>query len=69
MPNYEYKCQSCENEWEETQSIKAPATEECPKCKAKTAKRLISKGLGFRLEGQGWARDGYRLASSLNTPS
>lgn len=59
MPTYEYLCKSCGNEWEEERKIKDPPQDTCPKCKKKTAKRLISRGTGFMLKGSGWFRDGY----------
>ena len=44
MPTYEHMCQSCSHEWEDEYSIKAEPPQFCPKCNAKTAKRLISLG-------------------------
>jgi putative FmdB family regulatory protein len=31
MPTYEYVCESCGNEWEAEQSIKADPLKDCPK--------------------------------------
>jgi len=61
MPTYEYICkaQDCDHEWEEFHSIKREPTLKCPKCGRESAKRLISGRGAFRLEGKGWARDGY----------
>lgn len=61
MPTYEYKCQdeACQHQWEEDGLIKDPPTEICPKCQKKTAKRQISAGTGFILQGGGWAADRY----------
>lgn len=59
MPTYEYLCQACQHTWEAEQRISDPPLEECPACKAPQAKRQISGGAGFRLEGSGWAKDGY----------
>lgn len=59
MPTYEYGCTSCGHTWETEQSIKEPATTQCPKCKELAAKRLISP-CAFTLNGPGWAKDGYR---------
>ena len=56
---YEYKCLGCEHEFEVEQKIVEPPLEECPKCKEKKLKRLISGGLGFQLKGGGWYKDGY----------
>ena len=61
MPDYEYECtnKKCKHEWEVNQKITEDALTTCPKCKKKTAKRLISGGVGFILEGGGWADTGY----------
>ena len=59
MPTYEYVCKSCSNHWEEDKKINDPPQDTCPKCKKKTAKRLISGGTGFILKGSGWFKDGY----------
>lgn len=67
MPTYEYACTACANEWEAEQSIKDAALTECPKCKAQTAKRQISRGAGFILKGGGWYSDLY--SSSGNKKS
>ncbi|HUU88080.1 MAG TPA: zinc ribbon domain-containing protein [Candidatus Glassbacteria bacterium] len=56
---YEYKCQKCNNEWEEEQSIHDEPIKICPKCKHETAYRLISRGTGFILKGNNWAASGY----------
>jgi putative FmdB family regulatory protein len=58
MPTYEYLCSNCGNTWEEMQKISADATEECPKCHQKTAKRQINGG-NFILKGGGWYADLY----------
>jgi len=57
MPTYEYKCTSCDYEWEETQTINEEPIELCPKCKEKSAKRQISN-CGFILKGSGWFNSG-----------
>jgi putative FmdB family regulatory protein len=57
MPTYEYACSSCGNQWEEIQKMSEPALDECPKCHAKTAQRLISQG-NFILKGGGWYTTG-----------
>lgn len=59
MPTYEYVCESCDHEWEVEQKITAPVIKTCPKCKKRKAKRLVSGGQGFQLQGSGWASEGY----------
>ena len=60
MPTYEYKCtlEKCKYEWEEILKIKDATITNCPKCKNKTAKRLISLS-AFVLKGGGWSDSGY----------
>ena len=41
---YEYTCNNCGHEWEIEQPISDTPVEDCPKCREKKAKRLISKG-------------------------
>jgi len=44
MPIYEHVCESCNNEWEESYSIKADPPKVCPACGKETVKRVISLG-------------------------
>lgn len=55
---YEYEC-PCGHRWEATQRISDEPLRGCPACGAETARRLISGGGGFALQGGGWYRDGY----------
>lgn len=41
MPTYQYRCNECDYEFEETHSINAPQPE-CPECEAEDVKRLIT---------------------------
>lgn len=56
---YEYACKNCGHEWEAKQKITDEPLKTCPKCGKDEAKRLISGGTGFTLQGSGWARDNY----------
>jgi len=64
MPTYEYACSSCHHEWEAEQSIKEASLTECPTCHEQTARRQISRGVGFILKGGGWYSDLYSSASN-----
>jgi putative FmdB family regulatory protein len=44
MPVYEHQCQTCQHEWEDEYSVMDDPPDTCPKCQAKTVKRLISLG-------------------------
>ncbi len=71
MPTYEYACDACDHKWEEFQSIKAPATQKCPTCGKKKARRLISAGGGFLFKGTGfyitdYRSDGYKKSADAD---
>ena len=57
MPVYDYECKKCKHAWSVEQKINDPKIEECPSCKEKEAKRLISLG-NFVLKGSGWFNSG-----------
>lgn len=62
MPEYLYRCEVCNQEFEAMHSIKEQL-EECPMCKEAgrppvPPTRLISS-CSFVLSGAGWARDNY----------
>ena len=52
MPTYEYRCSSCNHQYEKREGFDAPSQQRCPKCR-KTAVRVIQappilfKGSGF----------------------
>ena len=60
MPLYEYKCEDCENEFEEMLHFSErdnPINESCSSCKGKVQLKM-SMG-SFHLKGSGWYKDGY----------
>lgn len=61
MPTYEYRCEHC-GDFEESQRIKDPPLERCPKCRRKV-RRLISN-TSFQLKGSGWYVTDYARGSS-----
>lgn len=58
MPIYEYVCEEC-GEWEEIQKVTDPPLTHCLRCCQVVKRRLISEKTSFRLDGGGWAGDGY----------
>ena len=68
MPTYEYLCSSCGHEWELEQSIKEEPQKVCQKCNQETARRQISRGVGFILKGGGWYADLYSSSSNKEPP-
>ncbi|MCK5600575.1 zinc ribbon domain-containing protein [Candidatus Pacearchaeota archaeon] len=57
MPIYIFCCIKCNHEFEKIQAMK-DSNPECPECRGET-RRLISKS-SFRLNGEGWEKDGYQ---------
>jgi len=67
MPIYEYRCQECQQTFEEWQKDFAERKVPCPVCGGK-AERLISSS-SFVLKGGGWYSDAYSKPSSAKTES
>ena len=63
MPTYDYKCDACDHQWEELQSIKAAPTKKCPKCGKSKARRQIGGGAGLIFKGSGFYLTDYRSDS------
>ncbi len=53
MPIYEYQCDACQHKFETIQKFTDPLLEECPECKEKALRKLVSAA-AFRLKGTGW---------------
>ncbi len=62
MPIYEYRCDKCEHEFEREQRITADPVKNCPACRSRRVKRLISR-TSFVLKGGGWYSDLYSSGS------
>jgi len=68
MPTYEYECSSCNNRFEEFQSITADPLSKCPKCSG-PLKRLIGAGVGIIFKGSGFYTTDYKKTSvNSSTP-
>jgi putative FmdB family regulatory protein len=63
MPTYDYRCKSCEHEWELFQSIKADPIKKCPSCGKQKAQRVIGAGAGIIFRGSGFYETDYRSDS------
>ena len=63
MPTYDYKCDACQHQWEEFQSIKADPTKKCPSCGKSKARRQIGGGAGLIFKGSGFYLTDYRSDS------
>jgi len=67
MPMYEYKCESCGNQFELRQKFSDPPATECPDCGGAVSK-LIS-ATAFALKGGGWHNEGYGTAAKSAAPT
>ncbi len=47
MPEYTFKCNSCEHQFEVIRSIKDESKEQCPICESE-CKQLVTGGAGFK---------------------
>ena len=63
MTTYEYKCKSCEIEFERFQRISDDPITECPECGGEV-QRLISTGGGLVFKGPGFYATDYGSGSS-----
>lgn len=59
MPTYEYRCNECDHQFEEFQSITAAPVKICPACKG-DVQRLISAGNGLIFKGSGFYITDYK---------
>lgn len=54
MPTYDYKCQSCEHEFEMRQRMSDDPIKVCPECDQEQVQKIIKSTNGFQLKGKGW---------------
>lgn len=60
MPTYEYRCNACQHEFEQFQSITAKSLKKCPQCAKNSLERLISGGGAVLFKGSGFYETDYR---------
>jgi len=63
MPTYDYRCTSCEHEFEAFQSMTAKPLKKCPECEKNALERLIGTGAGLIFKGSGFYETDYRSES------
>ncbi len=68
MPLYEYKCQSCEHQFEEMQKMTDAPLTKCPKCAKDQLQKVISS-TSFSLKGSGWYVTDYKKSNSSSSTS
>jgi putative FmdB family regulatory protein len=64
MPTYEYRCNSCNNEFEFVQSMLDEPLKTCPTCSGEV-KRVIGRNIGIAFNGPGfYATDSKKCGST-----
>ncbi len=63
MPTYEYRCKSCEHEFELFQNMSDGVKRKCPECGRNTLERLIGTGAAVLFKGSGFYETDYRSES------
>lgn len=63
MPTYDYRCNACEHQFEEFQSMSAKPLKKCPECGKLKLERLIGTGAGVIFKGSGFYETDYRSES------
>jgi len=67
MPMYEYRCTSCEKQFEVRQKFSDPPVTVCPDCGGAVTKLISSAA--FALKGGGWYSEGYDSSSKNSAPA
>jgi putative FmdB family regulatory protein len=63
MPTYDYRCDACEHQFEEFQSMSEPPLKKCPQCGKKKLRRLFGTGAAVLFKGAGFYQTDYRSDS------
>ena len=67
MPHYDYRCASCNHEFEIMQKMSDPIKKKCPECKKLKLNRLIGIGGGVIFKGDGfYCNDSKERARRMN---
>ncbi len=65
MPIYEYRCGSCDHQFEALQKVNEEALHDCPQCREPALRKLIS-AVAFRLKGSGWYETDFKSGNKRN---
>ena len=66
MPTYQYRCPTCNHEFEAFQGINEDAIKVCPKCHGET-RRVISGGACLIFKGSGFYITDYKRSGEKTT--
>lgn len=70
MPNYDYKCKSCDHSLTIFQKITEDKITQCPECLENSLQRLIGGGNAtLRFEGTGYYITDYGPKKNVSSPS
>ena len=59
MPIYEYKCNTCDHQFEILQKINDVPAKTCPECNSHNLRKLVSAAT-FKLKGTGWYETDFK---------
>ena len=59
MPIYEYKCNTCDHQFEILQKINDIPVKTCPECNSHNLRKLVSAA-AFKLKGTGWYETDFK---------
>ncbi len=68
MPIYEFRCDRCENEFEELCKSTDVKKMKCPKCGGASRRKVASR-VGLQFKGSGWYITDYASKSSSMSPT
>lgn len=66
MPTYEYRCKSCDHQFDIVQSFADDALTECPSCHEETLKKVFGN-VGITFKGSGFYKTDSRSAGSFGS--
>jgi putative FmdB family regulatory protein len=70
MPNYDYKCDECEEVFETFHGMsEIPENLECPACKSEKVDKMISGGCGVHFKGYGFPGNDLKRRTNEGTSS
>tara|TARA_B100000678_G_scaffold6042_1_gene5232 strand:+ start:2218 stop:2556 length:339 start_codon:yes stop_codon:yes gene_type:complete len=59
VPIYEYKCNTCDHQFEILQKINDVPAKTCPECNSHNLRKLVSAA-AFKLKGTGWYETDFK---------
>ena len=63
MPTYDYRCESCDHEFELFQQMSAAVETVCPECNEESLRRLVGTGGAILFKGSGFYETDFRSKS------